>query len=238
MLRHRKLSIQIWLIFGFTMVLSLLLISLVPWAFSKILAPGLNMAIDRIQFSLLDMYNSRETALEDLPFTDTATHPFIAATLNHIIIFEDGSEIASRQLSRDLINELKERAYIIEEDDYSAHSGRVESADLYYLVRRVKTGSASPTAYLVTYGWDIYRDEMVKGIFSRFLLVIVLILLLCLFPAFLLARYIAKPLVLLESHVRQIADRHWHQPVQMDRNDEIGHLAESMNAGISSPCPN
>jgi len=186
------------------------------------------MAIDRIQLSLLEMYDNQEISLEDLPFTDTATHPFIAATLNHIIIYEDGSTIASRQLSRDLMSELKEQTFSIEDGDYSAHSGRLESADLYYLVRRIETGSAVEIAYLVTYGWDIFRDEMVQGIFSRFLLIIGLILLLCLFPALLLARYISKPLVQLESHVRQIADRNWHQPIRVKRNDEIGNLASSI----------
>jgi len=71
MIKHRPLSIQIWLIFGLTMVLSLLLISLVPWALVDLLEPGVNTAIDRIQLSLLERYNNQEITLEDLPFTET-----------------------------------------------------------------------------------------------------------------------------------------------------------------------
>jgi two-component system, OmpR family, sensor histidine kinase CssS len=226
MIRHRPLSIQIWLIFGLTMVLSLLLISLVPWALSDLLEPGINTAIDRIQLSLLDMYSNQEITLDELPFAETVTHPLISTTLSHIILHSDGSYLSTTRLPQVVIAEITNQADIIDAGDFTAHAGRVESANLFYMIRRIDTGAED--AFIITYGWDFYKDEIIKGLFYRFLIVIGLILLICLIPALLLARYISKPLVQLESHVRQIADRNWHQPIRVKRNDEIGNLASSI----------
>ncbi len=226
MIRHKPLSIQIWLIFGFTMVLSLLLISLVPWAFVGLIVPEVNLAIEKIQLSLLEMHDNQEITLDELPFAETATHPLIASTLSHIILHADGSYVSPTRLPLAVMDEFTERASNLAADDFTAHAGQIESANLYYLLRRIETVSGE--VFLISYGWDIYRDEMVQGLFYRFLIVTGLILLACLFPALLLARYISKPLVKLESHVRQIADRNWHQPIQVKRDDEIGNLAASI----------
>jgi two-component system, OmpR family, sensor histidine kinase CssS len=226
MIRHRPLSIQIWLIFGLTMVLSLLLISLVPWALSDLLEPGLNMAIDRIQLSVLEMYNNQEITLDELPFAETVTHPIISTTLSHIVLHGDGSYLSTTRLPLTVMAEIGSQADSLDDGDFTAHAGRIESANLFYLIRRIDTGAEE--AFIITYGWDFYRDEMVKGLFYRFMIIIGLILLICLIPALLLARYISKPLVQLESHVRQIADRNWHQPIRVKRGDEIGNLAASI----------
>ncbi len=208
------------------MVLSLLLFSLVPWALSDLLEPGVNMAIDRIQLSVLEMYNNREITLDELPFAEPVIHPMISTTLSHIILYGDGSYLSATRLPSAAMAEIAGRADNLDDGNFAAHAGRVESANLFYLIRRIDTGAEE--AFIITYGWDFYRDDIVKSFFYRFIGVLGFILLICLIPALLLARYISKPLVQLESHVRQIADRNWHQPILVKRNDEIGNLAASI----------
>jgi two-component system sensor histidine kinase CssS len=76
--------------------------------------------------------------------------------------------------------------------------------------------------------WNNYRDELVRTLFERIAFILGLLLVVSWIPAILLARYLSRPLVRLEEHVKAIANRELDQPVLIDRKDEIGRLAASI----------
>jgi two-component system sensor histidine kinase CssS len=76
--------------------------------------------------------------------------------------------------------------------------------------------------------WESYQNDLVSILFNRLLWIIVLLLLISWIPAFLLARYLSRPLITMEEHVRRIADRDWNEALICDRNDEIGLLGKSI----------
>jgi two-component system sensor histidine kinase CssS len=43
-----------------------------------------------------------------------------------------------------------------------------------------------------------------------------------------LAKYLSRPLVTLEKHVKKFSEQEWHEPVEVDRNDEIGKLGHTI----------
>ncbi|MDI5788331.1 HAMP domain-containing protein [Bacillus licheniformis] len=47
-------------------------------------------------------------------------------------------------------------------------------------------------------------------------------------PSIWLAKYLSRPLVTLEKHVKQISKQDWDDPVIVDREDEIGKLGHTI----------
>ncbi|MCL5780771.1 MAG: HAMP domain-containing histidine kinase [Firmicutes bacterium] len=50
------------------------------------------------------------------------------------------------------------------------------------------------------------------------------------FVSLLIVRYLTRPLTIMEQHVKRIANRNWHEPLDIKRSDEIGNLATSIDA--------
>ena len=226
MLKHKPLSMQIWLIFGFTMVLSIFLMMLVPWFLAYFFSPGVHNYINRAQETVLDDYEHSQMSLEEIPYVETTVKRYFSSTVYHMVIEQGGMVHTSNLFPEDLLNEIKEEISVLDKNGVSPVEGFIGEASIFYVARSIN--GAGEKAYLVSYMWDIYQDEVFQGVFYRLIGMIGLILLLCLFPALLLARYISKPLVKLESHVRSIAERDWHHSIEVNRGDEIGSLAVSI----------
>lgn len=98
---------------------------------------------------------------------------------------------------------------------------------MFYVIRRI----SSPTGnfYLLSYMWDSYRQSLVRTLFRQLSLVMGMVFILSWIPAIILAQYLTKPLVFLEKHVSQIAKQNWEEPVVIQREDEIGRLAKSID---------
>lgn len=76
--------------------------------------------------------------------------------------------------------------------------------------------------------WDSYRDDLVMTLFSQLIIIMLVTLILSWIPAIWLAKYLSRPMVILEKHVKRIADKDWHEPILLDRKDEIGKLTQSI----------
>jgi two-component system sensor histidine kinase CssS len=50
------------------------------------------------------------------------------------------------------------------------------------------------------------------------------------FASLFIARYLTGPLIQMEHHVKRIAGRDWHEPLQVKYNDEFGQLAQSIES--------
>ncbi|NLJ39033.1 MAG: HAMP domain-containing histidine kinase [Candidatus Atribacteria bacterium] len=98
---------------------------------------------------------------------------------------------------------------------------------MFYVIRRIS--SPTGTFYLLSYMWDSYRQSLVRTLFRQLSLVMGIVFVLSWIPAIILAQYLTKPLVTLEKHVSQIAKQNWEEPVVIQREDEIGRLAKSID---------
>ncbi len=207
------------------MILSLLLISMIPWLLGSFLMPDLHTSLRDAQNLLLEEWENGSQTLQELPRIERSGSPFHVSALYHMVIYADGRIDSPTIFPVSLAEEMVD--YIISgEEPADGTSLAIEEANLYFVVGQLD--EQSQQAYLVTYLWDYYSDEVMQGLFTRFIAFIGAIFIICLIPALLLARYISRPLVALESHVRQIADRNWHQPIRIKRRDEIGSLGTSI----------
>ena len=102
----------------------------------------------------------------------------------------------------------------------------IDGEKMYYIIRQGEL--AGFPVYLFSYTWEAYQNDLVENLFSQLLWLIAIILLVSWIPSFLMARYITKPIIKMENHVRDIANRNWYESIDVDRDDEIGKLGQSI----------
>jgi two-component system sensor histidine kinase CssS len=76
--------------------------------------------------------------------------------------------------------------------------------------------------------WDTYMNTLSSTLFSRLLLVMAIMTVVSLVFIIVFSRYLTKPLKKLSEDVRMISKRNWDRPISLNRSDEIGELADSI----------
>jgi two-component system sensor histidine kinase CssS len=86
------------------------------------------------------------------------------------------------------------------------------------------------TGFMISYAWGNYRNDLVMTMFWRLMLLIVVLILISWLPCLWLARYLSRPLVLMEQQAGRMAERDWHEPFVLNRKDEMGRLAQAFES--------
>lgn len=223
-MRNRPLSFQIWAMFaGITLFISILFMALVPFTLRNFFTRQMYSTISESQ----DMYLSNGRLLEakDLVKWDQLNQQF--RSVKHLIVLDNGQLIAgvlTVPIQQNLADILAEAG--MQKNSQQQYSRQIESERIYYIIR--KGNLDGNKAYLISYMWESYQNDLVNTLFSRLMIIIAIVLLLSWIPSFWLARYLSKPLIGMEEHVRRIANRDWHEPLTCERNDEIGMLGKSI----------
>ena len=102
-----------------------------------------------------------------------------------------------------------------------------QGATLFYVVRK-STFNGNP-AFLISYMWDTYRNNMIKMLWDRLLLILLIVAVLSLAPAYWLARYLRKPLIMLGKRFEEIAKRNWETSFHWGQDDEFRHLSDQFD---------
>ncbi|MEN6462389.1 MAG: histidine kinase dimerization/phospho-acceptor domain-containing protein [Syntrophomonas sp.] len=223
-MKNRPLSFQIWMMFvGITMFISILFMALVPFTLRSFFTRQMYNTISESQ----DMYLSNGHLLEikDLVKWDQQNQQF--RSVKHLILLDNGQLITGlltvpiQQNLADILTEARRQ-----KSSEQQYSRQIENERIYYIIRKGQLDGNQ--AYLLSYMWESYQNDLVNTLFSRLMLIIATVLLLSWIPSFWIARYLSKPLIGMEEHVRRIADRDWYKPLEFDRNDEIGRLGKSI----------
>ncbi len=97
---------------------------------------------------------------------------------------------------------------------------------IYYKIREVEINNNS--FYLVSYLPNEYKTELENSLFQKLLIGSLIPLIVSLFFAAIFSKRLSKPLIKLQRVVNKISKRQWEEKVQINRNDEIGSLADSI----------
>ncbi|KUG03286.1 sensor histidine kinase [hydrocarbon metagenome] len=224
-MKNSPLALQIWMIFVIiTIGISTLFMLLVPWALRDFFTQQTYITIREAQ----SIYLSNGKALPDIhDITEWDQTNQQYQTVKHIVFLADGEVIAgSTSLlvfnNFDFIMQESRQQQIAAQQ----YSREINGEKMYYIIRKGEL--ASVPVYLFSYTWESYQNDLVENLFSQLLWLIAIILLLSWMPSFLMARYITKPIIKMENHVRSIANRDWYESIDVDRDDEIGKLGQSI----------
>ncbi|MEJ8545942.1 sensor histidine kinase [Brevibacillus borstelensis] len=225
-MKNYPLAVQIWLIFAsITMGVTLLLALLFPWALRGFFTKEVYSQIEASQEVFLAYATSAVDGWEDKGLLRRELERQNVRAVTHAIFRENGKVIGGKALPESFVNMVNKD--IGEQlSDVRQYVRQVEDESIYYVIRREIL--AGKTVYLVSYVWDTYLNGLVSTLLWRLILIMGAVLLLSWLPCLWLARYLTRPLVEMEQRVKRIADRDWSEPFVLERADEIGRLAASI----------
>lgn len=223
-MKNKPLSLQIWMVIaGVTLGISLLFIAIVPWTLRVFFTRQMYSTILESQDMFLT--NGQLLQKDDLVKRDQLTQEY--RTVKHLVFLDNGQVLwglPSIPVQQNIQSILAQaRSQTNTEQQYSR---RIENERMYYVIRKGEL--AGQPAYLLSYMWESYQNDLVNTLFTRLFWVLAALLLLSWIPSFWLARHLTRPLISMEQQVRRIAARDWEKPLVCDRQDEIGLLGHSI----------
>jgi two-component system sensor histidine kinase CssS len=255
-MKNLPLSIQIWLVFSIIILcISILLCVLLPMTLRDFFTKEIYATIESAQILMFNRFNEEiaREAWESGKILDN-WHSRDIRTVNHFIITNSNTIISppsfpipmppvqvfgnflqreykvrvknpGDQLPGELFNKIKNeiRNQTADSQRYNAQLG---DRKMFYVATKGKI--FGDDVILISYMWDIYREDLVKTLFKRLTIMMGIAFLLSWLPSLGIARYLTRPLVTLEKQVGKLANRDWKDPIKLEREDEIGRLGKSV----------
>ncbi|WP_110114602.1 HAMP domain-containing sensor histidine kinase [Bacillus sp. CGMCC 1.16541] len=224
-MRNKPLTFQIWLVISaILLVISLLLVILFPTTLRSFFTNEMYRTIENEQLILKEYGLPNQS--EGYFFGGNDNVPLRNRSVHHVFLPENlNIPLISRTLPIEVLREIQ-LAAATQESAIERYSMNVGEKILFYVIQKV-TVNGQP-AFLLSYSWDSYRNDLVETLFKQLLFIMTIVFLLSWIPSIWLAKYLSKPLVVLEKHVRRISKQDWHEPVSVNRDDEIGKLGASI----------
>ncbi len=254
-MKNLPLSLQIWLVFAvITLCISILLCILLPMTLRDFFTKEIYATIESAQGMMFDRFNdefTREAWQSGRVFVFQP--PQDMRTVNHFMVIEESQALIfpgfpiplppEELLNNPPLNLFKAKVRhpmlppagllgnILDKiknqtEDSRRYSGQVGDRKMFYVAKKGKV--MGDDVYLISYMWDTYREDLVTTLFKRLATIMGLAFVLSWVPSLGLSRYLTSPLVTLEKRVEKLADRDWQEPIQLQREDEIGRLGKSV----------
>ena len=224
-MKNLPLAIQIWLVFALLIiVVTIALLLIIPFSLDRFFTNEIYANIENGQ----EIFQSGEIWQfpKNLPPIENDKADQNIRTVRHILFNNNQQIFPPNPLPRFILENFIKQARS-QEMDLKRYQEIIRGNRMFYVIRRIS--SPTGTFYLLSYMWDSYRQSLVRTLFRQLSLVMGIVFVLSWIPAIILAQYLTKPLVTLEKHVSQIAKQNWEEPVVIQREDEIGRLAKSID---------
>lgn len=224
-MKNLPLAIQIWLVFALLIiVVTIALLLIIPFSLDRFFTNEIYANIENGQ----EIFQSGEIWQfpKNLPPIENDKADQNIRTVRHILFNNNQQIFPPNPLPRFILENFIKQAQS-QEMDLKRYQEIIRGNRMFYVIRRIS--SPTGTFYLLSYMWDSYRQSLVRTLFRQLSLVMGIVFVLSWIPAIILAQYLTKPLVTLEKHVSQIAKQNWEEPVVIQREDEIGRLAKSID---------
>jgi len=233
-IKNKPLSFQIWLITGAVLIIALLLYSLsLPFILRSIIISEKYDRLEETQAFIIeeghfDNLNQRGVP-DDLSFSknDRSNEgPPIkfSRVPRHFIIDQEGQITDNDNLN---IAEKIKREILTADNSKSRAELRLNNNEIIYYVFQ-EIDASGKEKYLVSYLRSRYSDSIFSEFFIRLVISLVIFLFLAWLISIFVARYLTKSLQVIKNQVKKIANREWDQPLEIDREDEIGELASTI----------
>ncbi|MTH53829.1 HAMP domain-containing protein [Bacillus mangrovi] len=147
--------------------------------------------------------------------------------VNHIVIESRGYKYSGRKPTRQLTDFFYQQAKK-QEASAERYNMQVSGKEMLYVIRKGYDLEGNKVI-LVTYLFDTYRNELIQTLLSRLFFIFALIIAGAIVLAFVFSKWLVKPLDTITAHVKKISQRRLNDSLLLDRSDEIGKLAVSID---------
>ncbi|WP_243290466.1 HAMP domain-containing sensor histidine kinase [Bacillus sp. FJAT-47783] len=148
-------------------------------------------------------------------------------SVQHLFIQWDGTIYQGSELSSKDLRVLYHQA-LNQEEVSKRYVLNVNGQEMLYVISKREFNGVP--IYQVSYLWDAYRKEVVHTLLKQIYYILFIILIVGIVLSFFLSNWFVRPLITINEHVRQLSRRKWDRTVQINRKDEIGTLAASIES--------
>jgi two-component system, OmpR family, sensor histidine kinase CssS len=224
-MKNKSLTFQIWIVIsGILLVISLMLMIIFPTTLRNFFTKEIYTTIENEQHILTEYHLQGNIQMDPLARNGEKLSP--DRSVQHIILPESAPFFYNeKKLPLRFLQETQTLASA-QKDITEEYSREINNERLFFVIKKV-TVDGQP-AFLLSYAWDSYRNDLVLTLFKQLVLVMIIVFLFSWIPSIWLAKYLSRPIVSLEKDVKRISNEDWHEPVVLDRSDEIGKLGETI----------
>ncbi|KMM56236.1 histidine kinase [Bacillus glycinifermentans] len=221
-MKNKSLAFQIWtVICGILLTVSILLMFL----FSNTLR---NFFTNEIYTNI----ENEQHVLTQYGFSDSPDRGFGGNSrsanryVQHVLLPEKGTVYQNPQILPDPFISKVQKLAKKQDSASKRYSETVNGQHIFFVLKKIST--QDETFLLLSYALDSYRDDLSYTLFKQLFFILAVVILLSWIPSIWLAKYLSRPLVTLEKHVKRISKQDWDDPVIVDREDEIGKLGHTI----------
>ncbi|WCN39256.1 HAMP domain-containing sensor histidine kinase [Aneurinibacillus uraniidurans] len=222
-MKNQPLAIQIWTAFAaFMLGIAVLVVLLVPWMLRPFFVDDMYARISDAQNILWEHRVVNGENPEKRPSPPDREK----RDVKHLIFVDNELVMLTpHRLPPEVLTKITDQI-VKQKTGTKKYQQNIQDQQFYYMIRSEKVGGHSVS--LVSYITGAYETEMNRSLLRQLVSIMGLVLLVGVPFALWLARYLSRPLRTMERHVKQIADRKWHEPLDVNRKDEIGRLGQSI----------
>ncbi|RLQ97336.1 sensor histidine kinase [Falsibacillus albus] len=221
MFKDRPIWQQLFILFaGFCLLIGILLFLIIP--------PTLKGFFTKEIYQSIEESQNFNVAIENR-LSDWKREPDkqTIRSVQHVVLDDQGRILKKAGLTKDVINRLYLQA-LSQNSSSKRYSVSINGQELLYVIKK---GQISGKDFiLISYLWDTYRKELVHTLLRRIYLVLFFILAFAVFISIFFSKWIVKPLLSIKGSVNKISQKNWKEPIVLERGDEIGELAKSIES--------
>ncbi|GED12514.1 sensor histidine kinase [Aneurinibacillus migulanus] len=221
-MKNKPLAVQIWLVFSGVMTIILcIVILLIPLLVRPFLVQDTYTRISEAQTLISNRQDSGPGSGKPFRTKDNG--------VVHHLLLVNGEWIAPPSSLTRLPTEFLATAQgqaLLQTEEAKQYKTEVGQQTLYYIIRVQQMEGQD--FFLLSYASDTYQQEFISSLIRQLFSMTALILLASFPFCYWLSKYLSRPLVQIEQHVQRLAERDWNKPLLLDRKDEIGRLAKSV----------
>ncbi|KEZ48600.1 sensor histidine kinase [Metabacillus indicus] len=224
-MKNKSLAFQIWIVIsGILLLISLVLMIIFPTTLRNFFTNEIYNTIENEQHILTEYRLQGDMDMDPLNPNGEKLSP--DRSVQHIILPENAPFFYNeKKLPLRFLQETQSLA-ARQEAITEEYSRVIGDERLFFVIKKVSLDGQP--AFLLSYAWDSYRNDLVLTLFKQLVLVMIIVFLFSWLPSIWLAKYLSRPLVSLEKDVKRISNEDWHEPVILERSDEIGKLGSSI----------
>lgn len=227
-LKNWPLALQIWIIFTSVIVIVFVLLSVYfSLTIKKFFTDESYKTIEIAQENIA----KKSMGMDDLSL-DTVNNDIRAVKHLRLNYNDDEANLVKLQkiipnitTSKLFLKNLKNQV-INQSDTTGRYIQKVSSGRILYVIKANSINKKG--TFVVSYMWDTYRNDLSADLIRRIFPIMIIALIICLIAAKYMAQRLVVPLRELQSKVKKIGMKDWHESIDIDRDDEIGELSKSI----------